>query len=277
MKIKTISQISFCIILFLGCSSFAAASSKCYYTFSSKGWKTAFHVLLNNPTTEILEKQYFPNFETYVPFVFDENGKIYQYREAKRHWLDALIPVQIGKNDGQRIWVIPDGRIEGIKPDNTYYFFMIGKIVTETDYIVSNIFKFHLDNEYQLSNTETLLWSDLPEITHVPVKAYLKSYLPRMKINASVDYIISEINMDKRNYQLPVYDSSIINAAKMAYNSEIEKREKANHNMETHSETTAESKVSSEDFNRAHKKFLEDMLKEAGLWYKYKDKLQKQK
>lgn len=275
MKIKTILRIYFCIILLLGYSSFAAASSKCYYTFSYEGLKTAFRFFLNNPKTEILELQYFPNFETHVPIIFDKNGKIFQYREAKRHCLTALVPVQIGKSGGQRVWVVPDGRIDGIKPNNTYYFFVIGKIVTETDYVVSNIFKFHLDNEYQLYNTETILWSDLPGSISDSLKVYLEKYLPKMGIDSSIDYIIEETNIDRQNHQLPIYDSSIINAANEDYNRRAEERE--HHNPSSQPESIINNKLSCEEFSRVHDKFREDILKKAGLWKKYKECLQKKK
>lgn len=274
MKIKTISRFFLLLILFLGYSSFASASSKCYYTFNTKGWKTAFHVILNNPTLEILESQYFPNFETYVPVIFDNNGKIYNYHEAKRHCLSALVPVQIGESV-QRIWVVPDGRFDGVRANNTYYFFMIGKIVTEPDYIVSNILKFHLDGEYQLSNSETILWSDLPETCSGSLKDHLKNFLPRMGIDASVDYVIEEINIDRRNYLLPAYDSSMINATNEAYS----KKEKngLHDSTSNQSESIVDNKLSSGEFSRAHDEFREDMLRKAGLWDKYKDCLQEQR
>ncbi|MEW6709214.1 MAG: hypothetical protein AB1403_05260 [Candidatus Riflebacteria bacterium] len=269
MKMKSISLIS--LFILLGCSSFLLASPNCYYTFNTQGWKTAFHVFLNNPTTEILELQYFPNFETYVPIIFDNNGKIYQYREAKRHCLTALVPVQIGKSAGQRIWVIPSGRIDGVQANNTYYFFIISKIFTESNYIVSNVLKFRLDGEYQLSNSETILWSDLPASICDSLKVYLKKYLPKMGIDVSVDYIIKEINIDRQNYQLPIYDSSIINAANEAYSKKTAKRDTS-----SQSESII-NKSSDEEFSRAHNKFREDILKKAGLWDKYKGWLQKKK
>ncbi|NCB37710.1 MAG: hypothetical protein EOM80_02970 [Erysipelotrichia bacterium] len=275
MKIKTIFRFSLLLILFLGYSSFASASSKCYYTFNTKGWKTAFHVILNNPTLEILESQYFPNFETYVPVIFDNNGNIYQYKEAKRHCLTALVPVQVGKSAGQRVWVIPGGRIDDVRANNTYYFFMISKIFTESDYIVSNILKFRLDGEYQLSNSEIILWSDLPGSISDSLKVYLKKYLPKMGIDVSIDYIIEEINIDRQNYQLPIYDLSIINAANVAYSKKEEERE--HHNPLSQSESIINNKLSNEEFIRAHNVFREDMLKKAGLWYKYKECLQKKK
>ncbi len=271
MAAKMISRIVFVSIFILCWLSAATAESKCFITFDSSGKKTEFAAILYNPTTEILDRNYFPNFTDMLPFTFDEKGKLYPYKEGKRKWIGALIPVEIGRNLLESFGVGPGDRIIGLVPNNRYYFFSMAKIASEKDYVISNIFCFNLDSDYHLGDTKLILWSDLPETVQNSIKDYLKNYLPKMEVNASVNYVIDELDIDKRNRKMPVYKSFVYRAADLAYKLKEEELKRL-----AYPSTLVYKSSNSIDVKRAYYKNLEKMLKEAGEWDKYKDFIEKE-
>jgi hypothetical protein len=182
------------------------------------GQKSSFLALLNNPTTEILSKNYFINFATYLPFIFDDKGEFYLYNKPRRRrWIGALAPVYMGRNLFEKFWFDSEDLVVGLTPDKNYLFFVMAKIDSEKDYVVSNILSFHLDGAYQINNAKVILWSDLFKVTQDSIRTFLKSYLSEMEVKASVDYVVSELETDKRNYKMPEYDPSVYKDAKIEY------------------------------------------------------------
>ncbi len=261
MTISNFLRIALCLILMFYWPLSATGSSKCYYTFDINVWKSAFHVILNNPTTEILEMKYFQNFETYIPFIFDDKGRIYKYLEGRRCCAEWPMPVQIGSGSGQIVRLTPDGRISGIIPNNTYYFFVISKIVSENDYIVSNILFFNLETDYQVANAKIVLWAELPEAIQILIKEHLEDCLPAVGANVSIDYVIDELNIDKRDLVMPVYDLSVYSAADLAYKKKIEKRA----NLKPQSSFVFKDKRKLEEAEKAYKEAKDRLLRESKI------------
>lgn len=221
-KPNTLILISFFLVL--GFSTSVTASSKCFITFDLAGQKSSFLALINNPTTEVLSKNYFINFATYLPFIFDDKGKFYPYNKPRRHrWIGALAPVHMTSNLFEKFWFDSENLVVGLTPDNNYLFFVMAKIDSETDYVVSNILSFHLDGEYQINDARVVLWSDLPKDPQASIITFLKSYLSEMGIKASVDYVVSELETDKRNYKMPKYAPSVYKNAEIEYRKKHEK------------------------------------------------------
>lgn len=215
---KRITLILISFFLVLGLSTSVTASSKCFITFDLAGQKSSFLALLNNPTTEILSKNYFINFATYLPFIFDDKGEFYPYNKPRRRrWTGALTPVYMTSNLFEKFWFDSEDLVVGLTPNNNYLFFVMAKIDSETDYVISNILSFHLDGEYQIKDAKVVLWSDLSKVPQTSIITFLKSYLSKMEVNASVDYVVSELETDKRYYKMPEYDPSVYKDAKIEY------------------------------------------------------------
>ena len=225
---KLILRTAFISLFFLGWASFVAASPKCYISFVTNEQKSSFSVILNNPTTEILFKNCFNNFYTYLPFTFDSKGKFYPfYKPRRRRWVGALLPVYMKRNVLEKFRFNSENTMFGLIPNNNYFFFTMAKVSSENDYIVSNyvvsnILSFHLNSKYQMVNTKVILWSDLPKVTQDSIKTFLQSYLTEMGVKASVDYVVSELETDKRNYKMPKYDPSVYKDAKIEYRKKLE-------------------------------------------------------
>jgi transposase len=129
----------------------------------------------------------------------------------------ALAPVYMGGNLFEKFWFDSEDLVVGLTPDKNYLFFVMAKIDSEKDYVVSNILSFHLDGAYQINNAKVILWSDLSKVTQDSIRTFLKSYLSEMEVKASVDYVVSELETDKRNYKMPEYDPSVYKDAKIEY------------------------------------------------------------
>lgn len=272
MKIKLISRIVFISLLILWWASTLAASSQCFITFDVKKNESSFLAVLNNPTTEILDRNYFLNFTDVLPLAFDVKGQFYPYKEGKRKYIGALLHSKIGRNVLESFWCGSGSRLIGLVPNNNYYFFVMAKIASEKDYVVSNIFCFDLDSDYHFGETKVILWSDLPVIVQNSIKECLKDYLPKMKVNAPVNIVIDELGIDKRNQKLPVYKSFVYSAADLAYKLKQEERKR----LATPSRFISKSSKSV-DVKRSYYEALEKELKKAGEWDKYKDFIEKEK
>lgn len=220
---KLILRVLLISLLFLGWVSAVFASSKCYITFDIGEEKTSFLAKLNNPTTEILFQNLFINFAKYLPFIFDGNGKFYPYYKLrKRKWIGALYPVYMKSNTLEEFWFNSENTVVGLIPNNNYYFFTMTKVSSETgyvvsNYVISNVLSFQLDSKYKINDAKVILWSDLTKITQNSIETFLKSYLPDMKVDVSVDYFIHELDADKRGLKMPIYDPSVYKAAEIDF------------------------------------------------------------
>jgi hypothetical protein len=215
-KLNTLILISF--LLILGLSTRVNASSKCFITFDLAGQKSSFLALLNNPTTKILSKNYFINFASYLPFIFDDKGEFFLYNKPRRRrWTGALVPVYMASNLFEKFWFDSENLVVGLTPNNNYLFFVMAKIDSETDYVISNILSFYLDGEYQIKAAKVVLWRDLSKVSQDSIRTFLKSYLSEMEVKASADYVVSELETDKRNYKMPKYDPSVYKDAEIEY------------------------------------------------------------
>ena len=220
---KLILRMAFVSLLLLGWVSSVAASSKCYITFDLNEQKSSFLAKLNNPTTEILFQNLFINFAKYLPFIFDDNGKFYPYYKLrKRKWIGALYPVYMKGNTFEEFWFDSENTVVGLIPNNNYFFFTMTRVSSETgyiisNYVISNVLSFHLDSKYQINDAKIILWSDLSKVTQESIRSFLQSYLPEMEADVSVDYVVKELDTDKRNLKMPVYDPSIYKAAEIDF------------------------------------------------------------
>ena len=271
MTRKMISRAVFTLLLILGWVSSVTASSKCYITFDTNEKKSSFLAILNNPTNEILNRSYFPNFTDVLPLTFDEKGKFYPYKEGKRKYIGALLHSEIGRNILESFWMGSGSRLIGIVPNNNYYFFAMAKIASEKDYVVSNIFCFDLDSDYHLGDTKVILWSDLPVTVQNSIKGCLQSYLPQMEVNASVNYVIDELDIDKRNQKTPVYDSSVYEAAQIDFNRREDERFRS---LKTSSKAISKEATSE---NGDGEKGLREFFKKWGVLDKYESYEKKKK
>jgi len=220
---KLILRMAFVSLLLLGWVSSVVASSKCYITFDLNEQKSSFIAKLNNPTTEILFHNLFINFAEYLPFIFDDNGKFYPYYKLrKRKWIGALYPVYMKGNTFEEFWFDSENTVVGLIPNSNYFFFTMTRVSSETgyiisNYVISNVLSFHLDSKYKINDAKIILWSDLSKVTQESIRSFLQSYLPEMEVNLSVDYVVNELNLDKRKLKMPAYNPSVYEAAEINF------------------------------------------------------------